>query len=54
MQVGVETISATPQILVGKERCEAWKKLIAYYPAFAKYQSNTDREIPVIKFIVID
>ena len=54
MQVGVETISATPQILVGKERCEAWKKLIDYYPAFGKYQRNTDREIPVIKFVVID
>ena len=54
MQVGVETISAAPKILVGKERCEAWKKLIAYYPAFAKYQRSTDREIPVIKFIIID
>ena len=53
MQVGMENISATPQILEGKERYEAWQKLIAYYPAFGKYQDNTDREIPVIRFMVI-
>ena len=53
IQVGVENISATPQILEGKERYEAWQKLVAYYPAFVKYQDNTDREFPVIRFMVI-
>ena len=54
IRVGVKTLKAVPQILKGNERYEAWQKLIAYYPAFANYQTRTEREIPVIKFVETD
>ncbi|KAA1294974.1 MAG: nitroreductase family deazaflavin-dependent oxidoreductase [SAR202 cluster bacterium] len=54
IRVGVKTLKAVPQILKGNERYEAWQKLIAYYPAFANYQTSTEREIPVIRFVETD
>jgi hypothetical protein len=33
---------------VGSEREELWRQAVAIYPAYARYQSRTDREIPIV------
>ena len=43
-------ITAMADVTSGKERCDAWKKLVNYYPPFSKYQRRTSRTIPVVKF----
>ena len=42
---------AVGTILSGTEREMAWDDLTQYYPPFKKYQTRTNRTIPVIKFI---
>ena len=42
---------AVGTILSGTEREMAWGDLIRYYPPFKKYQTRTNRTIPVIRFI---
>ena len=34
--------------LDGAEREEWWRRAVAAYPPYAEYQSNTDRQIPVL------
>ncbi|WDV56335.1 nitroreductase family deazaflavin-dependent oxidoreductase [Streptomyces coeruleorubidus] len=33
--------------VTGQEKAEWWERAVAAYPAYADYQRNTDREIPV-------
>ena len=40
-------IALTAEQLHGVEREEAWQQITAAVPRFAKYQQNTDRELPV-------
>ena len=42
--------AAIADLTSGKERCDAWKKLVEYYPPFSKYQTRTIRTLPVVKF----
>lgn len=42
-------IPVTAEQLDGPEREEAWRKITAAVPRFAKYEDKTDREIPVIR-----
>jgi deazaflavin-dependent oxidoreductase (nitroreductase family) len=35
--------------LHGSDRAEAWRRITAAAPTFAKYQEATDRELPVIR-----
>jgi deazaflavin-dependent oxidoreductase (nitroreductase family) len=51
-QVGSERSKVTPDILKGDERAEAWKRIVAASPNFGKYQTKTDREIPVVRLTV--
>jgi deazaflavin-dependent oxidoreductase (nitroreductase family) len=44
-------IALTAEQLHGVEREEAWQQITAAVPRFAKYQQNTDRELPVIRLI---
>ena len=45
---GVET-PVTAEQLHGAERAQAWQSICASSPRFAKYETKTDREIPVIR-----
>jgi deazaflavin-dependent oxidoreductase (nitroreductase family) len=38
-----------PDSLEGAERAEAWKRIVAVAPGFGKYETTTDRLIPVIR-----
>ena len=42
--------TAEAHILEGQSKADAWNSLVTLYPNFQKYQSRTDRDIPVIKF----
>ncbi len=44
-----KTVAVTPEQLHGDEREAAWKQVIETSKRFAKYQTKTDREIPVIR-----
>jgi deazaflavin-dependent oxidoreductase (nitroreductase family) len=35
--------------LTGAARAQAWQKITAAQPRYAKYQQKTDRELPVIR-----
>ncbi|MGH7295576.1 MAG: nitroreductase/quinone reductase family protein [Polyangiaceae bacterium] len=42
-------VAVTAEQLEGAEREEAWSKIAAASPQFAKYQEQTDRVLPVIR-----
>lgn len=44
----VETPVAAEQVH-GVERDAAWQQIVARQPRFAKYETSTDRDIPIIK-----
>jgi len=35
--------------LAGQERAEAWKRIVAAAPGYGRYETSTDREIPVVR-----
>jgi deazaflavin-dependent oxidoreductase (nitroreductase family) len=43
------TIAVTAEQLHGTERAHAWQQITAAAPRFARFQSETDRELPVIR-----
>jgi deazaflavin-dependent oxidoreductase (nitroreductase family) len=43
------TIKVQPESLKDAERAGAWQRIVALSPGYAKYQENTDREIPVVR-----
>ena len=43
------TVAVIAEQLHGAERQESWQQIIAAAPQFAKYQRQTDRELPVIR-----
>jgi deazaflavin-dependent oxidoreductase (nitroreductase family) len=47
VQDGPEPFDAVTRQLHGPERAEWWERAVAAYPDYAKYQKNTDREIPI-------
>jgi deazaflavin-dependent oxidoreductase (nitroreductase family) len=44
-----DTSPVTPHRLDGSAREQAWQRIAAAQPRFAKYQSRSDREYPVIR-----
>jgi deazaflavin-dependent oxidoreductase (nitroreductase family) len=42
-------VAMTARILPEAERAEQWPKLTGAYPPYAKMQSNTDRELAVVR-----
>ncbi len=48
VEVGAETYEATATVLMGEERDRLYAKQAQASPAFAEYQANTTRVIPVI------
>jgi deazaflavin-dependent oxidoreductase (nitroreductase family) len=49
IQVGRRRLEVRPELLRGAQREERWKRITARARNFAEYQSQTDREIPVIR-----
>ena len=48
IEVGTETIPVRARVAEGEERERIWARQKAFYPRFAKYETQTTREIPVI------
>ena len=49
IQLGGRRLKVRPESLKGAERAEAWRRVIAVAPNYATYQTQTDREIPVVR-----
>jgi deazaflavin-dependent oxidoreductase (nitroreductase family) len=43
------TDEVTPESLEGSERETAWRRIVATAPGFARYETTTDRQIPIIR-----
>lgn len=48
IQVMGERIAVHSRLATGTERADLWPALVAFNPPFAKYQTRTEREIPVV------
>jgi deazaflavin-dependent oxidoreductase (nitroreductase family) len=46
---GHDPVPATPHRLDGTDRAQAWQRITAAQPRYAKYQRKTDREYPVVR-----
>ena len=46
---GGGAVPVTPHRLDGAEREEAWQRITAAQPRYAKYQSRSDRQYPVVR-----
>ncbi|MFG6200105.1 nitroreductase family deazaflavin-dependent oxidoreductase [Nonomuraea sp. JJY05] len=46
---GRDAVPVTPHQLDGADREEAWRRITAAQPRYAKYQAKSDREYPVIR-----
>jgi deazaflavin-dependent oxidoreductase (nitroreductase family) len=46
---GGDAVPATPHRLDGADRAQAWQRITAAQPRYAKYQRKTDREYPVVR-----
>ena len=44
-----EEVKVHPELLHGPEREAAWKHIVERAPGFGKYETTTDREIPVFR-----
>ena len=42
-------IHVLPESLKGKEREEAWRRIVAKAPGYGSYETKTDREIPIVR-----
>jgi len=47
-------LQVTPEQLAGERREEAWQRITTAQPRFAKYQTKTDRMLPVIRLVPAD
>jgi deazaflavin-dependent oxidoreductase (nitroreductase family) len=48
IEVGAETIPVRARVAVGDERERIWARQKAFYPRFARYETQTGRQIPVV------
>jgi deazaflavin-dependent oxidoreductase (nitroreductase family) len=44
-------IAVTAEQLTGPAREQAWRRIVAAQPRYARYQQKTDRELPVIHLV---
>ena len=51
IDVDGQTVAVHAEQLHGAERAEAWERITKAAPGFAKYQTQTDRELPVIRLV---
>ena len=48
VQVGDDTFEALAKTATASEKPGLWEHMVAIWPDYAKYQTKTDREIPVV------
>jgi deazaflavin-dependent oxidoreductase (nitroreductase family) len=48
LQVGDDTFEALARTATDDEKLELWELMVAIWPDYAKYQTKTEREIPVV------
>lgn len=48
IQVGPKHLTGTAHTVSGEERSRLWKLMTSHWPDYDKYQTKTDREIPVV------
>jgi deazaflavin-dependent oxidoreductase (nitroreductase family) len=48
-----KVIPVQPEELAGEERATAWQQITTAQPSFAKYETRTDRVLPVIRLTPI-
>jgi F420H(2)-dependent quinone reductase len=46
---GRDPVPVTPRGLDGADRSQAWQRITAAQPRYARYQRNSDREYPVVR-----
>jgi deazaflavin-dependent oxidoreductase (nitroreductase family) len=46
---GQDAVAVTPVELTGTDRDRAWQRITTAQPRYAKYQSKSDREYPVVR-----
>jgi deazaflavin-dependent oxidoreductase (nitroreductase family) len=51
IEIGHEKWKVRPELIDGDARAEAWRRIVAEAPQFGKYETTTDREIPVVRLI---
>ena len=51
IEIPGRTVAVTAEQLHGAERAAAWEQITTAAPQFAKYQEQTDRELPVIRLV---
>ncbi len=49
IEVDRRRLKVRPESLKGAERDDAWRRIIAAAPNYAVYQTQTDREIPIVR-----
>jgi deazaflavin-dependent oxidoreductase (nitroreductase family) len=49
IELATGKIAVTAEQLSGDDRAQAWQRITADQPRYAKYQEKTDRELPVIR-----
>jgi len=54
VQVGARKFKARARVAEGEERAAIWKKMNEVWPFYDDYQSQTDREIPVVLLEPLD
>jgi deazaflavin-dependent oxidoreductase (nitroreductase family) len=48
VQIFDQVIPVTAEILTGEPRAQAWQQVITIAPAYANYEKQTTREIPLV------
>ncbi|MFG2100390.1 nitroreductase family deazaflavin-dependent oxidoreductase [Micromonospora echinaurantiaca] len=48
VQVGAEKFEGRARTATGEERSRLWQVMAKVFPTYARYQQQTDREIPVV------
>ena len=51
IELADQKIAVTADQLTGTAREQAWERIVAAQPRYAKYQQKTDRELPVIHVV---
>ena len=47
---GTHRVKVTPETLEGAERDRAWREVVSLAPGYGRYETITDRVIPIVRF----
>ena len=48
IQIDDQVVPVTAEVLTGEARAQAWQQVITTAPAYAEYEKQTTREIPLV------